>query len=173
MDAKDKKYSYERFGSNAKRVGQASIDLMSQAQGHISVEDILYDMGLEQGLKKSILDEFQRTRGHYPEKYYILSLTKHELGQFGVNNVLKHSARSFVLPLDMQEVMNAHRNAMKNFFSVYSKTEDIRLVWSLPSYEECISILKNPAIYDADLVGFVEECFNGMRNIPELAPRAN
>lgn len=172
MDEKENKYSYNRFDSHGQRVGQAALDLMKNATGRHTVEEILFDMGLENGLRKSILDEFERTRGHYPDKYYILTLTKHELGQFGMVNVFKNAARSFVYPLDMQEVMNAHRNATKALYSVDSKNEDIRLLWSLPTYEECISILKNPAIYDADLVRSVEECFNGMRNIPELAPRA-
>lgn len=172
MAEKDKKYSYDRFDSHGQRVGQAALDLAKNATGRHTIEEILFDMGLENGLRQCIIDEYERTRGHYPDKYFILTLTKHELGQFGIVNVFKNSARSFVLPLDMQEVMNAHRNATKNCYTVDNKHEDIRLLWTLPSYDECISVLKNPQIYDPILVGSVEECFNGMRNIPELAPRA-
>ncbi len=158
MDPEDKKYSYNRFQSKGQRVGQAALDLMAHANGKITVEEILTDMGLEGGLRKSILDEFERTRGHYPDKYYILTVTKHELAQFGLVNVFKNAARAFVLPLDMQEVMNCHRNATKAFYSVDSKNEDIRLLWSLPTYDECISVLKCPQIYDEDLVKSIREC---------------
>ncbi len=149
------KYSYDRFGAKGARVGQAVLDLYDNHQS--TVEEVLYDMELGDGYRQTILDEFTRSKGHYPDKYFILSLTKHALGEMGVNNAFKTSARSFVLPLKKGNVMNTHPNCMKVFYSVEASTEDIRLAWCLPGWEECKSILKNPNLYDPDLVGWIKE----------------
>ena len=157
MEASDKRYSYDRFGTHGVRVGQAALDLLEKAPKIVTVEDALKDMGLEEGIRKTILDEFTRSRRHYPNKYFILSIIKHELAQFGMTNCFKTSVRSFVNPLNKIDVMMAHPNATKSPFSVDAKNEDIRLVWSLPSYEECKSILKAPNLYDPTLVEHVKE----------------
>lgn len=157
MKASDNRYSYDRFDTHGVRVGQACLDLLKDAPKLVTVEDALVGMGLEKGLVKTILDEFERTRGYYPDKYYILSLIKHELGQFGITNCFKTSVRSFVNALHKIDVMNAHPNATKTLYSVDSKNEDIRVVWTLPSYEECKSILKAPNLYDPELVSHVKE----------------
>ena len=152
---KEKDYSYNRFGSKGARVGQAVLDLEDNYQH--TVEEVLYDMELGKGYQQTILDEFSRSKGHYPDKYFILSLTKHAMPEMGVNTAFKNSARSFVLPLKKRDVMNAHPNCMKVFYSVDAKTEDIRVIWCIPGWEECKSILKNPSLYDRDLVEWIKE----------------
>lgn len=159
MDPKDKKYSYDRFDSKGMRAGQAALDLMKDLPNNLTVEDVLIGMKLGDGYRKTILDEFERTRGHYPNKYYILTITKQALHYVGIQNAYENSARSFVLPLSKKSVMEAHPNAMKNFYSVDAKHEDIQLLWSLPSYGESLSVLKNPEIYDPKLVENIIDCF--------------
>jgi hypothetical protein len=149
------KYSYDRFGSQGQRVGQAVLDLYDNHQS--TVEEVLYDMELGEGYRQTILDEFTRSKGHYPDKYFILSLTKHALGEMGVNTVYKTSARSFVYPLKKEDVLNVHPNCMKVLYSVDATTEDIRLAWCVPGWEECKSILKQPKLYDPNLVKWVKE----------------
>ncbi len=163
MNSDDKRYSYDRFDSHGKRVGQACLDLLKAAPSVVTVEDALIEMGLEQGLRQTILDEFERTRGHYPDKYYILSITKHELAQFGLTNCFKTSVRSFVHPFTKEDVMCAHPNAHKTLYSVDAKHEEIRLVWSIPGYEECKSIMKNPSIYDPQLVQDVKDVMRAFK----------
>lgn len=151
----DKDYSYNRFGSKAVRVGQAVLDLYDDHPN--TVEEVLDDMGLGEGCRQTILDEFTRSRGHYPDKYFILSIFNKALVEMGIDKVYKTSVRSFVLPLDKTNVMNSHPHCVKTLYSVDALTEDIRPIWSIPGWEECKSILKYPKLYDPELVASVKE----------------
>ncbi len=160
---KDKDYSYNRFGSRGQRVGQAIIDLADNNQH--TVEEVLDDMGLGEGYRQTILDEFTRSRGYYPDKYFILTLTTHALPGMGITKAYKNSARSFVLPLNKRDVMIMHPNCTKVCYSVDTPTEDIREIWTLPGWQECKNVLKNPFLYDPNLVMAVKEVTQSFQGV--------
>ncbi len=56
-----------------------------------------------------------------------------------------------------KEVMEAHPSAAKSLYKVDKINGLVQLMWTVPGKEDCISILKNPALYDKDLVHWVKE----------------
>ncbi len=155
------KYSYNRFGSKGQRVGQAVMDIISKDQPNMTVEDILEGEGLGRDYLELIREEADRGKKNMDGKFYILSLFTKGLGEMGVSNVLKHSCRSFKKRFSINEVMNAHPNPVKNLFEVDPQVGEIKLLWTLPAYQDCKSIKKNPNLYDPELVKCVMAYFKG------------
>lgn len=153
---KKDKYDYNRFGSKGKRVGQAVVDILSKDQPTLLVEDVLDEFGRD--YLNLIRKVAEVAKNEFESPFFIVSILKKDLGQFGVQNVLKHSAKAFKKKFTKKEVMDAHPNAVKNQFEVDVKKGEITLLWSLPGWEDCKSISKNPELYDKDLVKWVKEC---------------
>ena len=154
-------YSWESESKSDKtsKVGQAVYDLLSREQPAYSVEDILDQFGRDYlDLIRSIAD---KAKGQFEPPFYIFSVLKKDLGQFGVANVLKHSARPFQLKVTSKRAVEAHPGATKTLFRVDAKKGEIALEWSIPSNEECVSVLKHADLYDPQLVKWIKKCFDG------------
>ncbi len=161
MTSQPNKYSYDRFGKKGQRVGQAVHDIISQGQSDYTVEDIIDGFGLGSDYLDLIREEAERGKKEFDDKFYILSLMNKALGEMGISNVLKHSCRSFRKKFGMKEVMEAHPNSAKTLYEVNVKQGEISLMWTLPAYQDCKSIRKNPKLYDPDLVKCVDAYFKG------------
>lgn len=159
MELEDR-YSYNRFGSKGARVGQAVVDILSKEQPEYTAEDILDQFGKD--YLNMIRDLAEKSKDMYESPYYIFSILKKDLGQFNVNNVLKHSARPFQLKVSIKTAAEAHPSATKTLFKVNAQSGSIDLVWTIPSYQECQSILKAPNLYDEELVKFVKSYADGV-----------
>lgn len=147
------KYSYQRFGSNAQRVGQAVMDILSEEQPVYTTEDILDEFG------KDYLNDIQKfadeEKSKYDGKFYIFSLLYKDLGQFGVGNVVRHWKISRSTDPEPKAMMRDYKNHTKTLYEVDPQKGEINLLWTLPGYEECISILKNPDLYDRELLNWI------------------
>ena len=86
----DKKYSYERFGCNAQRVGQAVYDIISKDQPQYTAEEILEEMG--KGIVSYIQDAAEQGCKKYDCKFYLLHLFKKTLSQHGIENAMMQKA---------------------------------------------------------------------------------
>ncbi len=152
----DKKYSYDRFGATGMRVGQAVHDIISKEQPNYTAEEILDEMG--KGIVAYIQEAAEKGCKEYKKTFFILHLFKKQLGNLGVENAMLQKAMCFPerkwLP---HEVMNVHPNSAKSLYEVDPKHGLVKLIWTVPGWEDCKSILKNPNLYDPDLVGWVKE----------------
>lgn len=149
----EEKYSYQRFGSEGKRVGQAALDIISSEQPETTVEEILEEFG------KDYLEDIQKcadeNKSKFDGKFFIFSLLNKDLGQFGLSNVVRHwKIPRYTAPNPMQ-MMADYQNHTKTLFEVDPKKGEINLLWTLPSYEECKSVLKNSELYDPELVKWI------------------
>jgi hypothetical protein len=151
-----KDYSYNRFGSKGQRVGQAVQDILSKEQPKYLVEDFLDEFGPD--YLELIRERASEGKRVLQSPFYILSLLNKGLGEVMVSNVLKHSARCFQTKFTSKEVMNAHPNSVKTMYEVDVKKGEITLLWSIPAWEDCKSIMKHPALYDESLVKNITEC---------------
>lgn len=152
----DKKYSYERFGKKGARVGQAVTDILSQKQQDYTAEEILEEMG--KGIVNYIQEAAEKGCEQYEGKFYILHLFKKTLGQHGIENAMLQKAMCFKeRKWKPKEVMDAHPNSAKTLYEVDKVNGIIKLLWTVPGWEDCKSIKKNPDLYDRDLVEWVKE----------------
>ena len=150
------KYDYNRFGCKAQRVGQAVFDIVSKEQPDYTVGEILDEFGPKYTaeIQKSVEDGLTR----YKIPFYVFVLTKKEMWACNV-------VRNFFIPRQTapggQEMMIAYPNYMKTLYKVISSTGDIKLMWTLPGYQDCRSISESPGAHDPDLVRWLGDCFSG------------
>lgn len=150
--------SRDEINPNPTKVGHALLEILSKEQPTYTAEEILSELGPDYlDLIRNMADQ---AKNIYPNTFYILSLMNKEMGQFGIANVLKHSCRPFHKEFSKKEVMHAHPNAVKNLFRVDVKNGEITLLWSIPGREDCVSIMKNPGLYDAKLVDDIKDLLN-------------
>lgn len=154
MDSKDPRYYYNKHGAKGARVGQAVADILSQDQPTYTAGEILDGFGARyaQELEKTVNNSMSK----FKPPYYILALTKKE---FWADNVVRNwfiPRQSAPYAMDM---MVQYPNHTKTLYVVDDIRGDIKVAWSVPAYEECKSVLKNPSIYHPELVKWIEDTF--------------
>ncbi len=152
----DKDYSYNRFGSKGVRVGQAVHDIISKDQPSYTAEEILEEMG--RGIVDYIQEASDKGYKEYDGRFVILHLFKKELSAMGVENVVLQKCSCFEFrEWKPHEVMEMHPISTKSLYEVDPKNGTIVLKWTVPGWEGCRSVLKNPELYDPNLVRWIKE----------------
>lgn len=160
----ENKYSYDRFGKKGARVGQAVLDILSTDQPNYSAEEILEEMG--KGIVDYIQEAAEKGCKKYDSNFYILHLFKKHLSEHGVENAMLQKAMCFKdREWTPKEVMEAHPNSAKTLYLVDKVNGIVKLLWTVPGWEDCKSIKKNPDLYDQDLVTWVQEATHGLENV--------
>lgn len=155
MGKEKDKYHYDRFGKKGKRVGQAVVDILSKEQKSQTVQETI-DAYAPQFLKEleSAIEEGKRK---YKSPYYVLVLSHKEM--WAVNMM-----RNWFIPRQTPpyalDLLGQYPNHMKTLYMADADKGIVTLLWTIPGYQDCISILKNPLAYDQQLVKWIEECFN-------------
>ena len=149
----EKKYSYDRFASKGQRVGQAVVDILSQSQAPQTVEETLDEFGKD--YLRHIQETADKERKNFDGKFYIFSLLNKDLHYFGVENVVRHWTIPRKTAPDAAKMMVDYKNHTKTLFEVDPHQGEITLLWSLPGWEDCKSIMKHPESHDPQLVRWV------------------
>lgn len=150
------KYSYDRFGSQGSRVGQAVYDILSKQNEEYTAEEILEGMGKK--IVEYLEEAVNKGSEHYKSAFKIIHFFRKTLTQHDMDNVMSQKAHCFVEgPTDPKFFMDAAVHPAKSLFEVDPAQGTMKLLWTIPGWEDCRSILKNPAIYDPDLVKWVKE----------------
>jgi len=151
------KYDYERFGSKAKRVGQAVSDILNSSTNVLTTAgDVIegYKHKFTEELEKTIKDNVDR----YDDPFYVLVLTKKEM--WADNMVRNWFVARQTRPRSV-DMMGEYANHTKTLYKVNKARGDVNLVWTLPGYEECKTVINNQAMFDCDLVNWVKGAING------------
>ena len=147
-------YDYDRFGKKGKRVGQAVYDILSKPQAVQTVGDTLDAFGPDYAkFRQECIEDNQ---GKYKNPFYIFVLTKKE---FWANNVLRDWFIARQTPPHAFDMMEQYSNYTKTLYLIDSERGSLKCLWSLPSWDDCITIARAPQQYDSELVKWVEECF--------------
>lgn len=154
--SEEKKYSYQRFGCNSTRVGQAALDILSQVNPTHTVEEILDEFG------KDYLNQIQQyaaqeTKKYEGKKFYIFSLLHKDLTAFRVDNVVRHWMIARKTEPNSTDMLIAYPHHTKTLYEVVPAGSEITLLWTVPGWEDCKSIMKNPSLYDRDLVTWTND----------------
>lgn len=159
---KNSKYSYERFDSQGVRVGQAVLDILSIPQPEMTAEEVIE--GMAHGIVNYIQEIAEEGYKQFEKDFYIIHIFRKILGYLDVKNVMSQKAIGFVSgPIDPKFYMKEIPSATKTLYSVDRKNGIIKLNWTVPGWEDCKSILKNPSIYDFKLVEWVKEATHGLK----------
>lgn len=157
MDPKDKRYSYDRFGMKGARVGQAVYDILKSNDEPTSVEEILDEYA--SSYVKELEDTIQANEHKYKETFHVVVLSNKEM--WAINVVRNWFIARQTAP-DALESVVLWPNHVKILYEVNKKTNEVKLKWTIPGIQDCISIAKNPGMYDPQLVKWIKECFAGV-----------
>lgn len=156
MDAKDKRYSYNRFGMKGARVGQAVVDMMSKDRPDITVGEIMDDYSKD--FVRQFEEAVETGSKLYGNPFYIFVLSAKEM--WAVNMV-----RSWFIPRQTppyaSDMMVEHPNKTKTLYLVDCERGQAKLLWTVPSLQECASVQAHPDLYHEDLVRWCRECLRG------------
>jgi len=143
------KYDYNRFGSKAKRVGQAVVDILSKEHlPSVTAEDIA------EGRQKQYIEDLYKAIevGHNEKKYsdpfYVVYLYNKE--PWAVNVVRGRFCPRQTEPVP-ENMMTMFPYFGKDVWEVHYNKGDLKYLWTLPSMENFKQIVKNAKVYDENL----------------------
>lgn len=143
------KYDYNRFGSKAKRVGQAVVDILSKEHlPSITAEDISEERQKEyiENLHKAV--EVGHNEKKYSDPFYVVCLYNKE--PWAVNVVRMRFLPRQTEPMP-ENMMTMFPYFGKDVWQVHYDKGDLKYLWTLPSIENFRQILKNTKLYDSNL----------------------
>lgn len=149
------KYDFDRHGQKGKRVGQAAYDILSKEQESQTVGDTIDAFADQYARDMEECIESNRTK--YKSPFYILVLTKKV---FHIVNSLRNWFIARQTPPHAFQTMEEYSGYTKTLYLVDSHKGNIRLLWSLPGFEDCFAVAKNPQLYSPELVRWIELCFS-------------
>jgi hypothetical protein len=153
-EEKEDKYAYNRLGSTGQRVGQAVVDILSTSQPDQTVGETLEAASPD--FCKEMESCIENNKDKYKSPFYIFVLTKKEPW---ATNLVRNWIIARQTPPHAFEAMGQWANYTKTLYIVDSHRGNVKLLWSLPAFNECITIAKSPQSFDPDLVRWVEKCF--------------
>jgi hypothetical protein len=156
MDSTDTRYKYNRFGSKGARVGQAVVDMMGLDQPDLTAGDII------EAQSEKFTADFNKYAEEAAEKYtspfYMFILTGKE--HWAVNVV-----RNWFIPRQTaphaSQMMEDYPNKTKSLYLLDFEKGICKLLWTLPSPQECAIVLRHRNDYDPGLVASILDFAHG------------
>jgi len=155
-DANDPKYQFDRHGSKGKRVGQASIDLLSKDQPTYTAGDILDSFGDD--FLREMETTISRGAERYQDPFYILVLTKKEAW---ATNIVRNYFIDRQTPPHARDLLAEYKNHTKTLYLVNGRKGQIKLLWSLPGWDDCKSVARHPESHAPELVQWIQQALEG------------
>lgn len=152
MDAKDPKYKYNRFGTKGARVGQAVYDMMKSGEPASTAGEVL-DAYAPKFIK--LLEEaVERGARHWQHPFCVMVLSRKEML---FPNVETHFFVDRQTIPDSFDMALQYPNWTKTAYKVTG--DKVEILWSIPGDQDCIQVLKNPKLYDPELIRWIKECY--------------
>lgn len=147
----DKRFLYNRDGVDAVKIGQLASH-MAQTGEQCTVDDVIQEMGPQYiaDLEKCADDN----SGRYEYPFYILVMSKKEMW---ATNVIRNFFIARQTKPKMYELMVEYPNNVKTLYMVTAG--GMQLLWSLPDFEACKSIVSHPDSHDPQLLKWIDDCF--------------
>lgn len=156
------KFTWEKDEKTKKAstVGQAVYDILAKDSKEQTVEEIMAEYAPEYTAKieETIRDNVNR----YDPPFYIVVLTKKE--PWALNVMRNWFVARQTKPL-ARVLRRDYPNHLQTVYSFNGRNGELKLLWSLPTALDCLPILKNKAIYDPQLVKWIEDFNNGFLDL--------
>jgi hypothetical protein len=154
LDANDPKYDFNRGGSRGKRVGQAVTDILAGPCESQTVGETLDAFGPKfiQEMEQCIEENTHK----YKSPFYIFVLTKKEMF---ADNIVRNYFIARQTPPYAFDMLEQYANYGKTLYIVDAKKGRLEILWSIPGFQDCLSVAKSPLTYDPQLVRWIEDCF--------------
>jgi len=154
--------SRDKVKKNPSKVGQAVYDIMSKTQHMQTVEETIEAMtGKYYEKLMAAVDEGCQAK-NYPPVFYVLVERKKETLMGNAQNVL--SQRFFTFPFKPKAKIAREERPNSDFdlYEVNRPQSEINYLWTLPTFQDSVTVLKNKQVYDPQYVKWIEDYNNGI-----------
>lgn len=148
--------SKDKLGKTSSKVGKAVHDILQKDQESISVEQILdeYQHKYVQEMEDVVNNNFHK----YESPFYIVVLTKKEPWALNIMRNWFIARQTRPTTKFLREEFPTYMNTV---YSVNKATHELKILWSLPIKQDADVVLKNPHLYDPQLVKWIQDCESG------------
>lgn len=158
---KNLKVSKDQINKNPSEIGRAVMDVLSRKSYIQTVEETIEAMTPKYLEKLKEAAEMGFNAKNYPEEFYVLVERRKETLMGNVSNVLSHKYLTCPFKPRSKLLREERPNSDFDLYKVDKSKGEITHVWTLPCYQDSVSILKNKHIYDPKLVGWIEDYNKG------------
>lgn len=157
--------SKDKLYKNPAKVGQAVYDIISKAQASQTVEETIDAMtGIYFKKIREAVEE-GCSAPNYPEIFYVLIERKKETLAGNASNVLKHKYMTVPFKPKPRILREECPNSDFDLYEADKNKCEITHIWTLPCYQDSVTILKNKHIYDPQLVKWIEDFNMGILDL--------
>lgn len=139
------------------KVGQAAYDILSKEQPKTEVGEVI--SGYADSYVKEMEEAVKRGLEQHTAPFYVVVLHKKEIWSVNVVRNWFVTRQTKPTMVDMWGRFPNHMHTVYEFDG-----SGVNLLWSLPSPQEGKVILQNWALYDPQLVKWVQEAFSSAQN---------
>lgn len=142
---------------NPSKVGQAVYDIMSKSQSVQTVEETIEAMTGKYYEKLMAAVEEGCQAKNYPPVFYVLVERKKETLAGNAHNVL--SQRFFTFPFRPKARVAREEKPNSDFdlYEINRPKSCIDYLWTIPTYQDSVTVLKNKHLYDPFYVKMIED----------------
>ena len=153
--------SRDKLYKNPAKIGQAVYDIMSKTQHVQTVEETIEAMTAKYYEKLLAAVDEGCAAKNYPPVFYVLVERKKETLMGQVQNVLSQKFFTFPFKPRARVAREERPNSDFDLYEVNKPKGEINYLWTLPTYQDSVTILKNKHLYDPQYVQWIEDYNSG------------
>lgn len=155
----------DKVKKNPAKVGKAVYDIISKEQEEQTVEETIEAMTAKYYEKLlAAVDEGCRAK-NYPDIFYVLVERKKETLMGNASNVLSQKFFTFPFKPRAKVAREERPNSDFDLYEINKKKSEINYLWTLPTYQDSVTILKNKHLYDPQYVKWIEDYNKGVLDL--------
>jgi single-stranded DNA-specific DHH superfamily exonuclease len=151
--------SPDKIKKNPAKLGQAAFDILSKKTESQTVEETIDAMTPK--YQKELEIAASLGSKEYNSPFYVVILRKKETVGGTLSNVLHHKYVRRQTKPKASFLRSEFPNSDHDVYEVNSNTQQITLIWTLPTKQDCLTILKNKQLYDPQLVKWIQDFDEG------------
>ena len=149
--------SRDQLNKSPSKVGQAVYDILCKPQEMQEVGETLEAMTPR--YYEELLSTVDNNKDKYDPPFYILVLRKKEGWAVNVLRQWFIARQTKPSPWLIRE---DYPNYDQDVWLVNTKDEEVRLLWTLPTHQDALTILKNKHLYHSDIVKWIQDYYAGV-----------
>lgn len=155
----------DKVKKNPAKVGQAVYDIISRPQASQTVEETIEAMTGKYFQKLMEAVEEGCRSPNYPPIFYVVIERKKETLAGNASNVLKHKYITTPFKPRAKLLREECPNSDFDLYEADKRKCEITHIWTLPTYQDSVTIMKNKHLYDPQYVKWIEDYNKGILDL--------
>jgi len=152
----------DQIKANPAKAGQAAFDILSKEQPPMETQEVIDEY--KDDYLKSMVETLETNVNRYEPPFYVVVLSKKE--PWAVNVMRNWFVARQTRPTTTY-LRHEYPNHMNTVYSYDKRSSELKILWSLPTWQDSLVVLANPHLYDPTLVQWIHDCNSGALDRPE------